>query len=109
MSGRPRRIFSSVKFKWGLFWQVGEIFVHLNELHSELRIWQECPGSLRGLSGQRTIVVDQTGLKGLFYLRPEQWYNSRKRSHLIDFCKWDQFNIVSGPYHHSNRSADFLK
>ena len=69
MSGRPRWIFSSVKFKWGLFWQVGEIFVHLNERHSELRIWQECPGSLQGLSGQqRAIVVDQTGLKGLFYL-----------------------------------------
>ena len=67
MSGRPRRIFSSVKFKWDLFWQVGEIFVHLNELHSELRIWQECPGSLQGLSGQqRAIVVDQTNWKVCF-------------------------------------------
>ena len=107
MSERPRRIFSSVKFKWGLFWQVGEIFVHLNELHSELRIWQECPGSLQGLSGQRghccgagTARQDwEVGFISVRTMIVVAWQTTpgrqEGRAHLIDFCNWDQFNIVS--------------
>ena len=59
----PRRIFS-VKFKWGLFWQDGKIFVHLNE-----PLWA---GNVRGMlrSGLSSDPISQFCVYNLNW---QQW------------------------------------